>query len=75
MSLSRIFDVALLWGTSEEASQNCHCRDMHASQMTVPETPSPEVMAAKRNRRHNLARQATAGAQKAKSKQVPIGSH
>ncbi len=38
--------------------------------MTVPETPSPDVLAAKRNRRHNLARQATVGAMKAKSKQV-----
>ena len=38
--------------------------------MTVPETPSPDVVAAKRNHRHNLARQATIGAMKAKSKQV-----
>ena len=38
--------------------------------MTVPETPSPDVLAARRNRRQNLARQATIGAMKAKSKQV-----
>ncbi|CAL5218690.1 g399 [Coccomyxa viridis] len=56
-------------------TQILHERDVHASQMTVPETPSPDVLAAKRNRRHNLARQATVGAMKAKSKQHGEGQY
>ena len=47
-----------------------HRREVHASQMTVPETPSPDVVAAKRKGRSNLGRQAGMGALKAKSKQV-----
>ena len=60
-----------MWeGQRGQSRGTCWCREVHASQMTVPETPSPDVLAAKRNRRHNLARQATVGAMKAKSKQV-----
>ena len=47
-----------------------HRREVHASQMTVPETPSPDVVAAKRKGRSNLGRQAGMGALKARSKQV-----
>lgn len=47
-----------------------HRREVHASQMTVPETPSPDVVAAKRKGRSNLGRQAGMDALKARSKQV-----
>lgn len=52
-----------------------HRREVHASQMTVPETPSPDVVAAKRKGRSNLGRQAGVGALKARSKQVGSPSH